>query len=139
MARLLPSYHDPRIHSSVVCASVSCPDISATAFTASNVDELLNERVSAWFAHTTKGLAVDEYGVIHASKILDWYRSDFDAWDPSDAIGSSGFRGFLQRFAPKGVADRLRGMPASVFEHAAVQYFAYDWNLNQTLAMGEYH
>jgi hypothetical protein len=128
---LLPSYRDPRIHSSVVCASVSCPDISATAFTPSNVEELLNERVSAWFTHTTKGLAVDEYGVIYASKILDWYRSDFDGWTAPDGIGNPGFRGFLQRFAPKDVADQMRGMPSSAFEHDSVQYFEYDWNLNQ--------
>ena len=40
---LLPSYRDPRIHASVVCASVSCPDLSATAFTAANVEALLDE------------------------------------------------------------------------------------------------
>ena len=67
---LLPSYHDPRIHSSVICASVSCPDLSPTAFTAANEDELLNARVSAWLAHPTKGLAVAD-GQITASKIFD--------------------------------------------------------------------
>ena len=67
---LLPSYHDPRIHSSVICASVSCPDLSPTAFTAANEDELLNARVSAWLAHPTKGLAVAD-DQITASKIFD--------------------------------------------------------------------
>ena len=136
---LLPSYHDPRIHSSVICASVSCPDLSTAAFTAANVEELLDARASAWLAHTTKGLALDRAtGTIHASKIFDWYRSDFDAWVPPIGGGgggvTGGFRGFLERYAPREMQSQLRALPAAAFEQHAVLYFDYDWNLNSAPA-----
>ncbi len=129
---LLPSYHDPRIHSSIICASVSCPDLSTSAFTAGNVEELLDARVQAWLAHTTKGLDLDVVtGTIHASKIFDWYRSDFDAWfDPASLSGRSGFRGFLEKYAPKRMMGQLRALPDASFEQHAIVYFDYDWSLN---------
>ena len=121
---LLPWYQDPRIHSSVICASVSCPDLSPRAFTGQSVDTLLDARVQAWLSHTTKGLSVDRgSGVITASKIFDWYRGDFDGWP-------GGFRGFLQQFAPPDVVAVLRALPAAAFAQTAVVYFDYDWNLN---------
>ncbi len=135
---LLPSYHDPRIHASIVCASVSCPDLSTSAFTAANVEELLDARVQAWLAHTTKGLDLDvATSTIHASKIFDWYRSDFDAW--SDAASRSGFRGFVERYAPKEMTAQLRALPDASFEQHAVVYFDYDWSLNNAPAIGGGH
>ena len=131
---LLPSYRDPRVHSSVICASVSCPDLSPTAFTPANVERLLDERVAAWLAHPDKGLSVDAGGEqFTASKIFDWYRADFDAWVPADGVGEPGFRGFMQRYAPPDVASQLRQMTPSAFEQSAVSYFDYDWNLNRAI------
>lgn len=131
---LLPSYHDPRIHSSIVCASVSCPDLSTTAFTEANVEELLDARVRAWLAHTSKGLAVTD-NTIYASKIFDWYRSDFDGWtNPSQLSGRSGFRGFLEEYAPEGILSQLRALADAAFEQHAVVYFDYDWSLNDVPA-----
>ena len=46
---------DPRIHAAVVCASVSCPDLAREAFTAENVEEMLDARARAWLAHPAKG------------------------------------------------------------------------------------
>ena len=138
---LLPSYHDPRIHSSVVCASVSCPDLATAAFTTANVEELLDARVQAWLAHTTKGLDLDvATGTIHASKIFDWYRSDFDGWvDPAALSARSGFRGFLEKYAPKAMLAQLRGLPDAAFEQSAVVYFDYDWSLNNVPTVGGGH
>ena len=45
---LLHRFNDPRIHAAVVCASVSCPDLARDAFTADNVEALLDDRVRAW-------------------------------------------------------------------------------------------
>ena len=45
---LLNRFNDPRIHSAVVCASVSCPDLALEAYTAENVEALLDLRTRAW-------------------------------------------------------------------------------------------
>ena len=133
---LLPWFRDPRIHASVVCASVSCPDLSHTAFTPNNVEQLLNARVGAWLANTVKGLSVSQAAgsastTITASKIFDWYRLDFESWAAPDGIGERGLRGFLQRFAPESLATQMRGASASAFEQSSISYFNYNWNLNQ--------
>ena len=139
---LLPSYSDPRIHSSIVCGSVSCPDLSMTAFTGGNVDWLLDDRVTAWLTHESKGLSIGGYsmdaalngnGGITASKLFDWYRSDFDAYVPRNGEGLpswTGFRGFLLMYAPAAIHATLASMPDSAFEQTAVGYFDYDWDIN---------
>jgi ribonuclease I len=144
---LLPWFRDPRVHSSVVCASVSCPDMSHTAFTPANVETLLNDRVRAWLEHPEKGLSLlsstqmapppQQQGaaagasMITASKIFDWYRSDFASWAAPDGVGERGVRGFLRRFAPEEVSAHMSAMPPSSFDQAAMSYFTYNWKLNQ--------
>ena len=69
--------------------------------------QLLDDRVSAWLTHEEKGLSIGGYsmdaalngnGGITASKIFDWYRTDFDGYVPraNEGLPSwTGFRGFL--------------------------------------------
>ena len=86
---------------------------------------------------TTNAPHLDTHtGTIHASKIFDWYRSDFDAWVPPVGDGgvTGGFRGFLERYAPREMQSQLRALPAAAFEQRAVMYFDYDWNLNSAPA-----
>ena len=40
---LRPVWHDPRIHYAINCASISCPKLQPIAFTAGNVERLLDE------------------------------------------------------------------------------------------------
>lgn len=67
---------EPRIHFSIVCASVSCPDLHTKPYTAAQLDSQLNQQVKVFLNNTKKGLYVDG-NQIHVSKIFDWFEKDF--------------------------------------------------------------
>ncbi|WP_299019358.1 DUF547 domain-containing protein [uncultured Photobacterium sp.] len=72
---LRPIWQDARIHYAVNCASLGCPDLQPTAFTAKNNEALL-EQAASRFINSPKG--VELYGNnVRLSSIYDWYGSDF--------------------------------------------------------------
>lgn len=75
-----PNAPDPRIHSAVNCASLSCPDIRGTAYTGAGLEAELNAQTQAWIDNDSKGLLVDTTGNFKVSNIMGnsaWYASDF--------------------------------------------------------------
>lgn len=114
---------DPRIHFAVNCASRSCPVLAPTAYRADRIDVQLDEAVGRFMADPSQyQLSGDDRPVLHVNKILDWYKEDFG--------GTAGVVAFLRRFAPPGDAGRLE--PGQV----RVEYFDYDWTLNDTAVFG---
>lgn len=109
-------WRDNRIHYVLNCASIGCPDLAATAFTAANTDELLDAGARA-YVNDSRGVDfVDDRSIV-ISSIYDWYAADFG--DSEQAIIEH-----LAQYAEKPLADRLRNFSGAVA-------YAYDWNLNQ--------
>jgi hypothetical protein len=104
---------DPRLHSAVNCASISCPDLAAAAFADATVEEQLTNRSVAWLSNPTKGLALSG-GILTLSKIFDWYSGDFAA--------GGGAVGFARAHGPPSVVSALDG--------PALAYFDYNWGIN---------
>lgn len=100
------SLGDPRIHAVVNCASLSCPDLRSSVYTAEDIQGQLNTQVKEWLTNPTKGAKVDG-DKVELSPIFKWHAEDF----PS-----------LSSF----VAGPL-GLPSSV---KVSGYLEYDWNLN---------
>ena len=102
-----PRFKEPRIHFALVCAAASCPPLANRAFTASNLNSLLESR--------TKGfLNSDKYNTIAADKaevssLFDWYGEDF-----------GDVRDYLNKYA----ATPLN-------EGAPITFRDYDWSLNK--------
>ena len=113
---LRPIYGDNRIHYAVNCASLGCPNLPATAFTASNTETLLEASASAYVNHP-RGVDFVDDDLIVISSIYDWFAEDF-------GNSEEGVIEHLARYADEELAQRLRN-----FE-GAVDY-EYDWNLNQ--------
>ncbi len=67
---------EPRIHFAIVCASVSCPDLRNTPYTASNLNAQLNDQVQQFLSNADKGLRIDDNS-IQISRIFDWFEKDF--------------------------------------------------------------
>lgn len=110
---------EPRIHAAIVCASKSCPSLRRTPFHPESLDAELDAAMRSFLADPRKGLAVDRAaGVIHVSKIFDWFEEDFAA------LG--GLRATLARFAPAREAAWLEGPGRD----ASIRFFDYDWSLN---------
>lgn len=101
---------EPRIHFAIVCASVSCPDMRTEPYAAHRLDSQLDEQVKLFLGNPSKGLRVEQ-GSIRASKIFDWFKSDFEQ--------AGGVESFIRRYRP-GVPEKL----------PVKSNIPYDWAVN---------
>jgi uncharacterized protein DUF547 len=72
---LRPIWRDPRIHYALNCASISCPKLQPIAFTAGNVEQILDEAARA-YVNDPRGVRIVG-GRLIVSSIYVWYREDF--------------------------------------------------------------
>lgn len=110
---LRPLFGDPRVHFAVNCASLSCPNLAKTAYTAANLDALLDAQVLEYLHHP-RGLRVDERHVV-LSSVFDWYRVDF-------ADDEQGLRDWL--------AVRRPDLALAIRDTRRTLRYDYDWQLN---------
>jgi len=112
---LRPIWKDNRIHYAVNCASVSCPNLQPTAFTAENTERLLDEAARA-YVNSPRG-ADFSGGKLVLSSIYSWYAEDFGR-------GQAELIRHLQRYAESGLSAKLGAYTGKIG-------YAYDWNLNE--------
>lgn len=72
---LRPIYNDPRIHYGVNCASLSCPNLMATAYTSANSEALLDQAAKDYINHA-RGVNPQDQTLL-LSTIYQWYQQDF--------------------------------------------------------------
>lgn len=108
-------YNDNRIHYAVNCASISCPNLSVTAYTAANTEQLLEQGAKQYINHP-RGVHF-ENGELTVSSIYHWYKDDFGGNDKS-LISE------LKKYAKPALAKQLRNYNGDI-DHD------YDWALNQ--------
>ena len=111
---LRPIWRDPRIHYGVNCASIGCPNLLTTAYTADNVDGLLTENAVAYVNHP-RGASLQN-GALTVSSIYDWFEEDFGG-------NETGILAHLRQYAKPDFREQLR----LVLE---ISDFDYDWSLN---------
>ena len=115
---------EPRIHFAVNCASRSCPVLAPTAYTAAALDEQLDAAVLRLVGDTAHySLERGERAKLRLNKVLDWYKDDFG--------GKEGVVAFLLPYLPADDRGYIDGHGP-----AAVEYFDYDWTLNDTAVFG---
>jgi hypothetical protein len=113
---LRPLWRDPRLHYALNCASLGCPNLQTTAFTAVNTPALLDASARDYVNHP-RGVSIID-GELRVSSIYSWFREDFGDND-ADVIKH------LRRYASAGLAAELAG-----FDH--IDDDDYDWSLNDT-------
>lgn len=96
-------FGEPRIHFAIVCASVGCPWLARRAFTAENLESLLEDRAKLYFSQS-RSFRLEEPATFRLTAIFDWFRGDFPP-------------GFVERYRPE-AAGRKR------------KYLDWDWSLN---------
>ena len=107
--KILRPMGEPRIHFAIVCASVSCPDLRNTPYTASKLNAQLDEQVQKFLTNADKGLRVGNKD-IQISKIFDWFGKDFKP--------ACGVEAFIRRYR-----SDLPELPLK-------EDINYDWNVN---------
>ncbi|SON48117.1 DUF547 domain-containing protein [Vibrio tapetis] len=107
---LRPIWQDPRTHYAVNCASLGCPNLQQTAFTAQNTNVLL-EQAAHEFINSDKGVKLSASST-QLSSIYDWFKTDFGA-------DEAALLKHIQQYRPdiKELVGKVR--------------YDYDWNLNQ--------
>jgi len=112
---LRPIWQDPRIHYAVNCASFSCPNLRGTAFTAGNLEAILDQAARS-YVNSRRGVALAG-GRLTLSSIYDWYASDFGR-------NEAEILAHLRQYAKPELASQLAAFKGRI-------NYAYDWSLNE--------
>ncbi|MGH8481308.1 MAG: DUF547 domain-containing protein [Nevskiaceae bacterium] len=111
---LRPIWKDPRTHYAVNCASLGCPNLQPQAYTAGNMEALLDAGARAYVNHP-RGASVAK-GRLTVSSIYVWFQGDFGG---GDAGVIAHLRQYAEPALKKALADVRR-----------VGGHDYDWTLN---------
>eukprot|EP01130_Rhizamoeba_saxonica_P010213 TRINITY_DN4184_c0_g1_i1.p1 TRINITY_DN4184_c0_g1~~TRINITY_DN4184_c0_g1_i1.p1 ORF type:complete len:361 (-),score=71.50 TRINITY_DN4184_c0_g1_i1:40-1122(-) len=129
------SEEDPRLHACIVCASVSCPNLRATAYTAENLEAEMIDNTKNFLENQDKGSA-SERNSIRVSPIFFWFFGDFNnatrsaATDGKVTSKSKDLASFLELYAPKEVANFVKAHADDINSKKSISTFSYDWSLN---------
>lgn len=108
-------FKDPRVHYSVNCASVGCPNLLDEAFTGAKLEGQL-DRGARDFINTPRGIEVKGDGSVVASSIYSWFQVDFGGTE-------EGVLEHVRKYAEADLKSKLEGK-------TDIASFQYDWNLN---------
>jgi hypothetical protein len=111
---LRPVWRDPRLHYTVNCASLGCPNLAREAYTRANLEALLEAGARAYVNHP-RGARLDG-GRLTVSSIYVWFQEDFGGSD-------AGVVAHLRRYAAMPLA-------APLADAARIAGHDYDWALN---------
>ena len=121
---LLRETGDLRIHSALVCASLSCPPLRREAYVGSRINEQLNENTREWLANTELNRFDPRSAEAEVSSIFSWYEEDF-------ATYSGGLEGFLRHYGPP------ETMAALGNKRLRISFLSYHWGLNDQSDVGK--
>lgn len=113
---LRPIWRDNRIHYAVNCASYGCPNLAAQAYTAANIEHLL-EKAARDYVNHPRGVQFQGNGKLLVSSIYSWYKVDFGG-------NNASLIRHLRRYAKPGLANRLQNYRGRIDDN-------YDWKLNK--------
>ncbi|WP_411818577.1 DUF547 domain-containing protein [Hyphococcus sp. DH-69] len=115
---LLRAYwSDPRVHYAVNCASIGCPNLRPTPFSAASLDDDLDRAARDYINHP-RGVNFESDGALKLSSIYNWFKEDF---------GTSGEAVIehISTYADQDLASRLESA-------TKIDHYDYDWTLNGT-------
>jgi len=92
MIRARGEYDEPRIHFSVVCASIGCPGIRNSAYTEVNLEAYLEDSMKRFLSDPTRNRYNPQSGKLEVSMIFKWYGKDF-------STGGDGYQSLKGLFA----------------------------------------
>lgn len=105
--------NEPRIHFALNCMVRDCPRLPAVPFRPATLDSQLQDAAVEFLNSRKHVRVVDRSQVVHLSRILKWYREDFETPD-HDLIQ------YINQF-------RTHPIP----ETYTIRWLPYDWSLNQ--------
>ena len=107
---ILRKMNEPRIHFAINCASASCPRLLNMAYTAKNVETLLDRATKAFISNPEKNKISEHH--LQLSKIFKWYKSDF--------THNGSLIDYINQYSS-----------VKINPDASIDYLEYNWNLNE--------
>ena len=126
---LRPIFQEPRIHFSIVCASLGCPLLSPEPFRADVLQSQLEDAAKAFINNPSKVRWNPDGNTLELSRIFDWFADDFqtaadEPWKKLYSKKNAGPVAFVSKYLPTDTAAALHKSAAKI------EYFDYDWTLN---------
>ena len=116
-----PTYQDPRTHAALVCGAISCPPLRDEPFRGDVLDAQLDDQMRRWFNDPAGNvIEIRDDGAVYFSKILGWYRDDFEP--------SGGLRGVIAKYLDD--ADPRKTPALQALEQNRENFARYDWAIN---------
>jgi hypothetical protein len=117
--QILRKMGDPRIHTAIVCASISCPDLAMEAYKPEKLDDQLDKQMRIFLSNPSKGMKVDAKIMppkVYLSPIFDWFEEDFKS--------NGGIINFINPYVLQKYKDALKNPDLSI------SYMHYNWSIN---------
>jgi hypothetical protein len=115
---LRPLFADPRVHFALNCASRSCPELRAEAWTGAGLAEALEAAGRRFLGDRSKNRYLAEEHRLELSSIFKWFAEDF---------ARPGTVDFVSAYLPEADGRKIRSRE----EPPEVVYLSYDWSLNR--------
>jgi hypothetical protein len=119
--KLRDGFKDPRIHFAINCAARSCPPIRPEPFSGEDVSNQLDDQVRK-FLNGPHGVRLEKSNgvlMVHTTKIMDWFKADFEKWGGGRAA-----------FIIRNVDSDKRAELEKAASQVDFAFDDYDWKLN---------
>jgi len=117
---ILRKMNEPRIHFSIVCASISCPPLRNEAFEADKIDEQLKSQAVQFINDKSRNYFDIQKREAYLSKIFSWFSEDFDNSDENVLK-------FVLQYLPENISSDIKNN----LSKWDISYKDYNWNLNE--------
>ncbi len=117
---ILRKMNEPRIHFSIVCASISCPELLNEAFESKTLNKQLDTQTSNFINDKTRNSFDLKNRQANISEIFNWFDEDFGGSDENVLK-------FISEYVPENISKDIR----SNISKWKISYNDYNWNLNE--------
>jgi len=122
------------LHTAIVCASISCPNLRNEAYTPENLQAQLEDNASEFLKNRKKGAKLDN-GYLYLSSIFSWFKDDFSG--VTKPVGNfPNLAGFLLKYTNNSesmdIYNFINQHQNEVNSEAGntVKLFDYNWKVN---------
>ena len=112
--------NEPRIHFTIVCASISCPELLNEAYEADKIVKQLEGQTIKFLADKSRNRFDVKNRIVYLSKIFDWFNEDFGKSDEKVLK-------FVSQFIPEDISSDIK----SNISKWNISYNNYNWNINE--------
>ena len=109
---IIPTFHEPRVHFALNCASRSCPPLRAEPYAAAKLGAQLDEQATGYVNTNPLGVRPEGDNKVALSQIFDWYAKDF--------APAGGAVTFINKYRREKLTDGVK-----------ITFQTYDWSLNE--------